>query len=59
MENNNVINIDTAEHNVRVYEENGCTFIVKREFEDGGASILEQVISLLLDIVENKEKQNA
>jgi pyruvate-formate lyase len=59
MENNNTTNIDTTEPNVRVYEENGCTFIVKREFEDSGASILEQVISLLLDIMENKEKQNA
>ena len=45
------------EPNVRVYVENGCTFKVKREFEKGGTTVLEQVISLLLDIMEKREKE--
>jgi len=43
--------------NIRVYEENGCTFTIRREFESGGTSILEQLLSLLLDIMEQQEKQ--
>jgi len=46
---------DKLEPNVRVYVEDGCTFIIKREFEKGGTTILEQLLSLLLDIMENKE----
>ena len=46
---------DKLEPNGRVYVEDGCTFIIKREFEKGGTSILEQFLSLLLDIMENKE----
>lgn len=43
------------EPNVKVYVEGGCTFIIKREFEKGGTTILEQMLSLLLDIMEKKE----
>lgn len=43
--------------NARVYVEAGCTFIVKRQFENGGTTILEQIISLLLDIMESKKSE--
>lgn len=46
-----------SESNVKVYKENGCTFIVRREFEKGGTSILEQIIALLLDLMEKQTEQ--
>lgn len=33
-----------------VYMHKGCEYIVKREFEESGVTILDQVISVLLDI---------
>lgn len=44
--------------NVKMYQENGCTFIVRREFEKGGASILEQVVAFLLDLMEKQKQQS-
>lgn len=41
--------------NVKKYQENGCTFIVRREFETSGTSVLEQVIAFLLDLMEKQE----
>lgn len=49
--------IKQKDDNARVYVEAGCTFIVKRQFENGGTSILEQIISLLLDIMESKKSE--
>ena len=39
----------------KTYEIDGCTIIVRRKFESGGIGILEQVVSLLLDILDKKE----
>ena len=41
----------------KTYQVEGCTVIVRRKFEKGGAGILEQVVSLLLDILERKEME--
>lgn len=41
----------------KTYEIDGCTIVVRRKFEKGGAGILEQVVSLLLDMLD-KEEQN-
>lgn len=57
-DNNTVCEADTKEPNVRVYEIKGCTFKVRREFEQGGTTILEQIISLLLDIMEKQEQED-
>lgn len=39
-----------------VYMRKGCEYRVKREFEESGVTILDQVISVLLDI-ENETNQ--
>ena len=39
-----------------VYMQKGCEYRVKREFEESGVTILDQVISVLLDI-ENETNQ--
>ena len=39
-----------------VYMHKGCEYRVKREFEESGVTILDQVISVLLDI-ENETNQ--
>ena len=41
--------------NVRIYKENGCVYRVARVFENVGISILEQIISQLLDLLEKTE----
>ena len=41
-----------------VYMHKGCEYRVKREFEESGVTILDQVISVLLD-VENEANQAA
>ena len=43
--------------NVRIYKENGCIYRVTRVFESGGISILEQIISQLLDLLDKVEKE--
>jgi len=48
--------MEQIEENIRVYEENGCTFTVKRKFESGGTSILEQLLCMLLDMMEREEQ---
>jgi|GEM_PF-6506881 len=48
--------MEQIEENIRVYEENGCTFTVKRKFESGGTSILEQLLCMLLDMMETEEQ---
>lgn len=42
----------------RTYEVNGNTFTVIREFEKNGSSILEHVISMLIDRMNNSNKEN-
>ena len=41
----------------RVYEDNGATITIVREFEGSGSSILEQTISFLIDKMNKKEKE--
>ena len=43
--------------NVRIYKENGCVYRVARVFENAGISILEQIISQLLDLMDKVEKE--
>ena len=47
-----------VKNDIRVYEENGCTFTVRREFESGGTSILEQLLCLLLDMMEKQQMED-
>ena len=42
----------------RTYEVNGNTFTVIREFEKNGTSILEHVISMLIDRMNNTNKES-
>lgn len=42
----------------RVYEENGSTITIVREFESDGSSILEQTISFLIDKMNETEKES-
>lgn len=42
----------------RTYEVNGNTFTVIREFEKNGTSILEHVISMLIDRMNNSNKES-
>ena len=42
----------------RVYEEDGATITIVREFESGGSSILEQTISFLIDKMNKAEKES-
>ena len=42
----------------RVYEENGSTITIVREFEGDGSSILEQTISFLIDKMNETEKDS-
>lgn len=44
------------EGNERVYFENGSTFKVRRIFDNTGASVLEQITSLLVELMEKEEK---
>ena len=44
--------MEDIKDNVKTYQEGGCIFIVRREFEKGGTSILEQILALLLDLME-------
>ena len=41
----------------RVYEDDGATITIVREFEGSGSSILEQTISFLIDKMNKKEKE--
>ena len=41
----------------RVYEDDGATITIVREFESSGSSILEQTISFLIDKMNKKEKE--
>ena len=43
----------------RVYEEDGATISIVREFEGCGSSILEQTISFLIDKMNETEKKKA
>lgn len=43
----------------RVYEENGSTITIVREFEGDGSSILEQTISFLIDKMNETEKDSS
>ena len=43
----------------RVYEEDGATISIVREFEGCGSSILEQTISFLIDKMNKTEKEKA
>lgn len=43
----------------RVYEEDGATITIVREFEGSGSSILEQTISFLIDKMNEAEKEKA
>lgn len=47
--------MELEKKNIKVYEENGCTFTVRREFESGGTSILEQLLCLLLDMMDKQQ----
>lgn len=42
-----------------VYEENGSTITIVREFECNGSSILEQTISFLIDKMNETEKNSS
>ena len=42
----------------RVYEEDGATISIVREFEGCGSSILEQTISFLIDKMNETEKES-
>lgn len=44
--------------NAITYEQDGCVFVVHREFTKGGTSILEQVIAMLIDLMEKSEQLN-
>jgi hypothetical protein len=50
---------ETHERNTKgiCYKQGDCTFFVHREFEKGGNTILTQVVSLLLDIMEQRENK--
>ena len=41
----------------RVYEDDGATITIVREFEGSGSSILEQTISFLIDKMNKKGKE--
>ncbi|MFR1524183.1 MAG: hypothetical protein ACLSUV_01565 [Bacilli bacterium] len=41
----------------RVYEENGSTITIVREFEGEGSSILEQTISFLIDKMNETDRE--
>ena len=43
----------------RVYEEDGATITIVREFEGSGSSILEQTISFLIDKMNKTEKEQS
>ena len=43
----------------RVYEEDGATISIVREFEGCGSSILEQTISFLIDKMNKTEKEQS
>ena len=42
----------------RIYEDDGATITIVREFESGGSSILEQTISFLIDKMNKAEKES-
>lgn len=48
---------NNKKNNTRIYNENGCVFRITREFEEGGISILEQIISYLFDLMQNENKK--
>ena len=52
------IGLDTHERKTRdiCYELDGCRVIVHREFSGEGTTILQQVISMLLDMMEAEKK---
>lgn len=59
MEDNNENLVENTEPPIaKTYEIDGCTIVVRRKFENGGLGILEQVVSLLLDILEQKESED-
>ena len=43
----------------RVYEEDGASITIVREFEGSGSSILEQTISFLIDKMNKTEKEQS
>lgn len=57
MKNNENTDIAKAKGNEREYTIGNSTFYVKRSFDETGSSILEQLISFLLDLTEKQEKE--
>ena len=49
------INIEQEPPIAQVYEIEGCKVTVRRKFEDEGIGILEQLVSILLDLLDKKD----
>lgn len=47
----------TSDKECYTYEENGSVFIVHREFDSNGGTMLGQVVSLLLDMMEQQNQE--
>lgn len=51
------MNVNIERSKERVYEKDGNTYKVVREFETSGTSILEHVISMLIDKMNDSENE--
>lgn len=50
--------METNNKYTKEYIQNGSVFLVRREFENCGTSLLEQVVSMLLDLMEKQQDKN-
>ena len=46
-----------SKSNVKIYNIDGNTVIVRRKFDNGGSSLVEQVVTYLLDLMDKSSKR--